>query len=494
MDKGLIIATDEISMPLLSLEISEDTSPQTEIKGRLNYNGPVGSHCRGAQILPRPKSNEESRTKVGRSSLKPTLSTYIQGVRNKTVHLGHAFNAVPDTQLGLTNDEIALLRHHQQQAASAAGSSSSRASSNASSQGLLLLDSSSLAALDRHFDSLMQSIQAHLDYLSEQSRVVVQQRYDHAGNAIRRADSEISKLHTIIRKLDEVEKDFDKVENIRDIVKNYRRKVEELENLERNFVPPPPTRNRGERNLQRPSKKESQRHLQEINVSARENALTSRRPMLEAVSESCTDAKDVNSDQSPASSVIVHPINIIEDSTEEFRTLCSTTDGTTWSTSSNDSNELGSESSESLCPTAYWRHHLILEAVMIEVYRLLQHNATTVHGAYGQGGGSSSGNSGSWMSGAYSSTNKSSLSSMSNAAGMKRGNDDGDFPPPDEDPDGYKRPRKGSKDDGELRRYACPFFKNDPRKNRQRRSCAGPGFNSISHLKYVCYLISLLLY
>jgi hypothetical protein len=37
----------------------------------------------------------------------------------------------PDTQLGLTNDEIALLRHHQQAAASTAGGSSSRAASRA---------------------------------------------------------------------------------------------------------------------------------------------------------------------------------------------------------------------------------------------------------------------------------------------------------------------------------------------------------------------------
>ena len=80
--------------------------------------------------------------------------------------------AVPDTQLGLTEDEIQLLRHGQQQvaaaaaaAAAAAGSTSSRAASRASSQGLLMMDSSSLTALGRHFDRVMQHIQERLEHL-----------------------------------------------------------------------------------------------------------------------------------------------------------------------------------------------------------------------------------------------------------------------------------------------------------------------------------------
>ena len=139
-------------------------------------------------------------------------------------------NSVPDTQLGLTNDEIALLRHHQQAAASAAGgSSSSRAASRASSQGLLLLDGSSLAALGRHFDRLMQQIQARLDYLSDQSQMVAQQQYDRAGNAIAIADSEIARFHDILRQIDELEVDFDRIRHIRDIVRGYRQRVEEME-------------------------------------------------------------------------------------------------------------------------------------------------------------------------------------------------------------------------------------------------------------------------
>ncbi len=138
-------------------------------------------------------------------------------------------NSVPDTQLGLTQDEIALLRHHQQAAASTAGGSSSRAASRASSQGLLLLDGSSLAALGRHFDRLLQQISARLDYLSEQSQMVAQQQYDRAGNAIAIADSEIARFHEILRQIDELEADFDRIRNIRDIVRTYRQRVEEME-------------------------------------------------------------------------------------------------------------------------------------------------------------------------------------------------------------------------------------------------------------------------
>lgn len=138
-------------------------------------------------------------------------------------------NSVPDTQLGLTSDEVALLRHHQQAAASTAGGSSSRAASRASSQGLLLLDGSSLAALGRHFDRLMQQIQARLDYLSEQSQMVAQQQYDRAGNAIAVADAEIARFHDILRQIDELEVDFDRIRHIRDIVRSYRQRVEQME-------------------------------------------------------------------------------------------------------------------------------------------------------------------------------------------------------------------------------------------------------------------------
>lgn len=68
-------------------------------------------------------------------------------------------NSIPDTQLGLTSDEIRTLRYHQQVAISQGGGSS-RAASQASSQGRLLIDPGSLAALANYFDRLMYSIQA----------------------------------------------------------------------------------------------------------------------------------------------------------------------------------------------------------------------------------------------------------------------------------------------------------------------------------------------
>ncbi|KAK0749327.1 hypothetical protein B0T18DRAFT_321751, partial [Schizothecium vesticola] len=136
--------------------------------------------------------------------------------------------AVPDTQLGLTSEEIQLLRHHQQ-AAAAGGSSSSRAASRASSQGLLMLDASSLSALGRHFDRVMQHIQQQLEYLSEQSQMVTMAVYDRAGNLIDNADAEIARYHDIMRQIDELELDFDRIAHIRDIVRDFRRRAEELE-------------------------------------------------------------------------------------------------------------------------------------------------------------------------------------------------------------------------------------------------------------------------
>ena len=80
--------------------------------------------------------------------------------------------ATPDTPLGLTSEEIAILRHHQQEAVSLCGGSSSRAWSRASSQGLLLLDGHSLAMLSRHFDCLLRQIQSRLNDVSNFRKVV----------------------------------------------------------------------------------------------------------------------------------------------------------------------------------------------------------------------------------------------------------------------------------------------------------------------------------
>ncbi|KAM5348848.1 hypothetical protein ACJ41O_008671 [Fusarium nematophilum] len=136
--------------------------------------------------------------------------------------------AVPDTQLGLTTEEIQLLRQGQA-ALGGGGSSSSRAASRASSQGLLLLDSSSLSALGRYFDHLMASIEQRIQYLSHEAQRFTQLQYDDADNLIGGADAEIARYTEILQQLDELEVDFDRIAHIKEIVKGYRSRVESLE-------------------------------------------------------------------------------------------------------------------------------------------------------------------------------------------------------------------------------------------------------------------------
>ncbi|KAL7956912.1 hypothetical protein V8C34DRAFT_325786 [Trichoderma compactum] len=138
-------------------------------------------------------------------------------------------NAVPDTQLGLSAEEIQLLRQGQAALGGGGGSASSRAASRASSQGLLMLDSSSLSALGRYFDRLMAGIEQNIRHLSEQAQMFTQVQYDRAGNIIDGAEAEIARYMDILRQLDELEVDFDRIAHIKEIVKGYRSRVETLE-------------------------------------------------------------------------------------------------------------------------------------------------------------------------------------------------------------------------------------------------------------------------
>ncbi|KAM0253280.1 hypothetical protein ACHAQJ_007376 [Trichoderma viride] len=138
-------------------------------------------------------------------------------------------NTIPDTQLGLSAEEIQLLRQGQAALGGGGGSASSRAASRASSQGLLMLDSSSLSALGRYFDRLMAGIEQNIRYLSEQAQMFTQVQYDRAGNIIDGADAEIARYTDILRQLDELEVDFDRIAHIKEIVKGYRSRVETLE-------------------------------------------------------------------------------------------------------------------------------------------------------------------------------------------------------------------------------------------------------------------------
>ncbi|KAI9670916.1 MAG: hypothetical protein M1817_003801 [Caeruleum heppii] len=147
--------------------------------------------------------------------------------------------SIPDTSLGLSRDEILLLRQHQPIALSThAGSGGrgsgrgSRAGSNASShaaQGRLMLDPGSLNALGRHFDRLMGAISQRLAQLTHQTTLSTGARSASAASALSLADAEIARFHAILRQIDELEREFDKVRHIRDIVKGFRGRVETLE-------------------------------------------------------------------------------------------------------------------------------------------------------------------------------------------------------------------------------------------------------------------------
>jgi len=139
-----------------------------------------------------------------------------------------AANTVPDSQLGLTNEEIQILRHAQQ-AVAAAGSSSSRAASRASSQGRLIVDSSSLAALGQHFDRVMQRIQIQLERLTQEATEAYLIVQDRIANLVENVDREMERYAMINAQLDELELDFDRIRHIREIVSDYRRRAEELD-------------------------------------------------------------------------------------------------------------------------------------------------------------------------------------------------------------------------------------------------------------------------
>ncbi|QDS70276.1 hypothetical protein FKW77_007821 [Venturia effusa] len=136
--------------------------------------------------------------------------------------------SIPDSQLGLTSDEVRTLRYHQQ-AAISQGGGSSRAASQASSQGRLLIDAGSLASLANYFDRLMYSIQARWTSLYQQTQNATTQQYDRAGHAIEMADAEIARFHDILRQIDELQNEFAKIKRIGEIVKGFRARVEALD-------------------------------------------------------------------------------------------------------------------------------------------------------------------------------------------------------------------------------------------------------------------------
>lgn len=142
--------------------------------------------------------------------------------------------SVPDTQLGLTSDEIHTLRYHQQVALAhhqqTSASSSTRApSSNASSQGRLLLDPTSLTLLSHHFDRLLYSIQQRYQQLHIQCQQATAAQQTRAQGVMEDADAQIARFEEILRQIDEVSLEFQKIKRIGEIVKSFRARVEALE-------------------------------------------------------------------------------------------------------------------------------------------------------------------------------------------------------------------------------------------------------------------------
>ncbi|KAL7623804.1 hypothetical protein AAE478_005357 [Parahypoxylon ruwenzoriense] len=98
-----------------------------------------------------------------------------------------------------------------------------------------------------------------------------------------------------------------------------------------------------------------------------------------------------------------------------------------------------------------------------------------------------SGNSGSSSGGAGSTNGNSRRDQPSRSTGTKRrlGGDDQDNSSAGGDEDDQNRGNsKRAKKDIELeQKFACPFYKHDPKAHRKHRSCAGPGWPSLHRLK-----------
>lgn len=74
--------------------------------------------------------------------------------------------------------------------------------------------------------------------------------------------------------------------------------------------------------------------------------------------------------------------------------------------------------------------------------------------------------------------------SQTSEGGRKRARkgDDGDYSDGDSDEDD-SRPKKRATARKASRRFACPFFKNNPRNHGLYQSCSGPGFTDVHRLK-----------
>lgn len=134
--------------------------------------------------------------------------------------------SIPDTNLGLSAQDVAALRQHQQLAHTSARSS---AGSQASSQGRLLLDPGSLTLLGRHLERVMGAISTRLEQLNRATELATQAQQRRGEDALATADAEIARFRALLRQIDELENEFEKIQRIRDIVRSFRARVEAMD-------------------------------------------------------------------------------------------------------------------------------------------------------------------------------------------------------------------------------------------------------------------------
>jgi len=154
-----------------------------------------------------------------------------------------------------------------------------------------------------------------------------------------------------------------------------------------------------------------------------------------------------------------------------------------------DSSDLDDEDDDDVL-ALMWQKHTLLESVMVEFYSLFTPNWIGYAGNSDRANHSSSGSSvpTTATARASESTSVGNISHgkrrLEDRDGSARGDDEDEEDEEDED---KKRPRMGS---GEAtsgrnhRKFACPYYKRDPRSCRKHRACSGPGFSAVFRVKY----------
>jgi hypothetical protein len=138
-----------------------------------------------------------------------------------------------------------------------------------------------------------------------------------------------------------------------------------------------------------------------------------------------------------------------------------------------------------------WRTHELIERLMADFYALFlpRWNQNTAENAkFTNRAGSGQRHSGANHTENTVSTSQASDSSTGRSF-LKRTVNGRDLPSGDSEDEGQKRSKLNFTTQGgddNLRKFACPFFKYDPRSFSKYGSCTGPGFKSVSRVKYAC--------